>query len=66
MNVVINGKQEQLSDPITVAQLLLLLDLKEKKLAVEVNGDIIPRSLHGQHCLQNADVIEIVHAIGGG
>jgi sulfur carrier protein len=40
--------------------------LAERRVAVEVNGEIVPRSQHGDHQLKDGDVVEIVHALGGG
>ena len=50
----------------TISDLLAQLEIEGRRLAVEVNRDIIPKSEHAAHLLQDGDVIEIVHAIGGG
>ncbi|WP_111657699.1 sulfur carrier protein ThiS [Isoalcanivorax indicus] len=50
----------------TISDLLVQLEIHGRRLAVEVNRDIIPKSEHADHALQDGDVIEIVHAIGGG
>ena len=50
----------------TVAQLLLHQGLAERRVAVEVNGAIVPRSAHASRQLQDDDRVEIVHALGGG
>ena len=52
--------------PTTVLQLLQLEGLAERRVAVEVNGEIVPRSRHGEHALADGDRVEIVHALGGG
>ncbi len=62
----INGQQRQFSTPLSVSQLLLELDLAGKRVAVELNGEIVPRSQHGSVDLQNSDQLEIVVAVGGG
>ena len=41
-------------------------DVAGKRLAVEVNEEVVPRSEHGEYCLRDGDRVEIVHAIGGG
>jgi len=66
MEIQINGESRQVQDECTVAQLLESLSLANKRLAFEVNLEIVPRSDYAQHTLSEGDRIEIVHAIGGG
>ena len=66
MEVLVNGEARQLPEGMTIAQLLEAMALTGKRLAVEVNLEIVPRSTHGAHHLQAGDRVEIVHAIGGG
>ncbi|MGH8037958.1 MAG: sulfur carrier protein ThiS [Stenotrophomonas sp.] len=66
MNIQLNGDPRQLPQSATVLDLLQAEDLTQRRVAVEVNGEIVTRSLHGSHVLQDGDVIEIVHALGGG
>lgn len=66
MQIQLNGQPHTLSEPISLAQLLDTLGLADKRVAVELNQDIIPRSRHAQTPLQDGDVVEVVHAIGGG
>ncbi|NLC08650.1 MAG: sulfur carrier protein ThiS [Gammaproteobacteria bacterium] len=66
MHIQLNGKTYPLPQQLTLAQLLEQLELTGKRLAVEVNLAIVPRSQHEQHVLQAGDKVEIVHAIGGG
>ncbi|MFD0739244.1 sulfur carrier protein ThiS [Lysobacter koreensis] len=66
MDILLNGERRQLAPPTTVAQLLHAEGLAERRVAVEVNGQIVPRSRHEQHALAAGDRIEIVHALGGG
>jgi sulfur carrier protein len=49
-----------------VAALLAQTGHGERRVAVEVNREIVPRSRHGQHLLEDGDQVEIVQAIGGG
>ena len=51
---------------MTVAQLLAEIGLDTRKVAVERNEEIVPRSAYGQTALANGDALEIVHFIGGG
>jgi len=65
MQVTINGKSTILSGPVTVTDLLHDMNI-EGKVAVEINCAILPRSQFNQHQVNNGDIVEIVHAIGGG
>lgn len=66
MDILLNGSSRAIAPATSIAALLLLEGLAERRVAVEVNGEIIPRSLHGEHCLHVGDRVEIVHALGGG
>lgn len=66
MEILLNGGLRQVDAALSVLQLLQLEGLAERRVAVEVNGEIVPRSRHGEHCLADGDRIEIVHALGGG
>lgn len=62
----LNGHPHRTAAPCTVADLLVREHLAERRVAVEVNGAIVPRSAHQTHALMEGDHIEIVHALGGG
>jgi len=66
MNIQLNGQPRTLPAAATVLDLLQAEHLLERRVAVEVNGEIITRSLHASHLLADGDVVEIVHALGGG
>ncbi len=66
MKVVVNGEEKQFGVPLTVAQLLEEMGLAERRIAVEVNQEIVPRSRHGEVQLKDNDRVEVVFAIGGG
>jgi len=66
MQIVVNGETHEAPTEATVAALLVQLRLEGQRLAVELNGDIIPRSAWTAQRLNAADRIEIVRAIGGG
>ena len=66
MQISLNGELRDAPDGLTIATLLGELDLAGKRLAVEVNEDVVPRSEHPRHVLSPGDRVEIVHAIGGG
>lgn len=62
----VNGKPLRFDDGLNVAQVLEKLELKGKRLALERNGEIIPRSRFKQEMLYDGDKLEIVIAVGGG
>ena len=66
MQIILNGDQLELTDGSNLSQLINKLNLTGKRLAIEVNREIIPKSEHDEHTLQEGDQVEIVHAIGGG
>lgn len=69
MDIQINGESRHFpdrADPLTVAALVAELGYAGKRIAVEVNGDIVPRSQHGEARLAAGDCVEIVVAVGGG
>jgi sulfur carrier protein len=63
---VINGVEQELRAGLTVADLVRELMLEGKRIAVERNGDIVPRSLHAQTPIAPGDRVEVVVAVGGG
>jgi len=63
---MLNGKPHTVDDSITVEQLLESLLPPGRRVAVEVNEVIVPRTLHQQRSLSPGDRVEVVQAIGGG
>ena len=66
MNITPNGASRPLPAAISVADLLQELGYAGKRVAVERNGDIVPKSQHAQTVLADGDELEIVVAVGGG
>ncbi|ESQ98369.1 MULTISPECIES: sulfur carrier protein ThiS [Stutzerimonas stutzeri group] len=66
MHIQLNGEPYELPAGESVADLLVRLDLTGRRLAVELNRDIVPRSAHATTELSEGDHVEVVHAIGGG
>ncbi len=66
MDILLNGESRSVTEPCRVSDLLLAEGLGERRVAVEINGAIVPRSAHADHVLQAGDQVEIVHALGGG
>ena len=66
MELTINGEKRHIESAATVADLLSALGLEGKRIAVEKNGEIVPKSTHAQTPIAVTDKIEIVVAVGGG
>ncbi len=66
MQIEINGELKIVSEHLTAQQLLQELGMKNKRLALEINQEIVSRSSLSEHILQPGDKVEIIHAIGGG
>ncbi len=66
MEILLNGEPREIDDSTTAQQLIEQLGLAERRLAVEVNREILPRSRFAEHRFQPGDRVEIVQAIGGG
>ena len=64
--ITVNGSAREFAAPVTFDQLLGELELAGKRLAVERNGEIVPRSSFGQSRVADGDRIEVVMAVGGG
>jgi sulfur carrier protein len=66
IELTINGETRTFPAPLTLAQLIELLDLTGKRIAIEKNGEIVPRSQHAGTPLASGDRLEVVVAVGGG
>lgn len=66
IQIYVNGELKELAQTATLADLVAQLGLTGKRIAVEINTDIVPRSQHSETGLKAGDQVEIVHAIGGG
>ena len=66
MQIHLNGEPRVVEPAMTLAALLERAGLAGRRVAVEVNGTIVPRSRHPEHALTDGDRIEVVHALGGG
>ena len=66
IEIILNGTPRQLTAPLTVAALLEAEALTGKRVAVEKNGEIVPKSQHAATQLAAGDRLEIVVAVGGG
>ena len=66
MDILLNGDARELATTATLLDLLRAEGLADRRVAVEINGRIVPRSAHADVLLQAGDRVEIVHALGGG
>lgn len=66
MNIVLNGQPKTLTGPISVSALIDALGYTGKRIAVERNGEIVPKSTYAGVTLEAGDRLEIVVAVGGG
>ena len=66
IEIKVNGAAQEIASATSLHQLLKDLKLGDGKIAIEVNGEIVPRSLFLETILQADDHLEIVQAIGGG
>jgi sulfur carrier protein len=66
MQITVNGTLTDIPNDLNMAGLIERLDLTGKRLAVEVNQELVPRSQFDSHRLTADDRVEIIHAVGGG
>ena len=66
MNITVNGTTTRVDDAAPMSALVQQLGLAGRRIAVEVNEELIPRSRFNEHCLNEGDRVEIIHAVGGG
>jgi len=66
MRLTVNGEGREVPAGLTVRGLIELLELTDGPVAVEQNGEVVPRAEHGAAPLAEGDILEIVHFVGGG
>lgn len=66
MQIHVNGAPTEVKDRATLAELIDQMDLGGRRLAVEINEELVPRSRFEDHHLAPQDRVEIIHAVGGG
>ena len=66
MQIIVNGEDKQVEPGLTAAALVEQMGLGGRRIAMEVNREILPRSRYAEHAFVDGDRIEIVHAVGGG
>ena len=66
MKLTINGESREIPHAMSIADLVVHLGLTEGPVAVELNREIVPRGEHSKKNVNDGDVLEIVHMVGGG
>ena len=66
IQVIVNGAAQRYEQPLALSEVVHKLALAGKKIAVEKNGEIVPKSAHGSTMVLDGDRLEIVVAVGGG
>ena len=66
MQIIVNGEPREVSDGLSAEQLVTDMEITGKRIAMEVNLEIVPRSSYAEYTFQAGDKVEIVHAVGGG
>jgi thiamine biosynthesis protein ThiS len=66
MNIIVNGDVQQVAQHITLIDFLQSISQPTTNIAIEVNNEIVPRSLYEEFILRDNDRIEIIKAVGGG
>lgn len=66
IQIILNGKLHNIKEKTNIISLLETLSLSEKKVAVEINEEVVPRDSYAKKFLSSKDRVEIVHFIGGG
>jgi sulfur carrier protein len=66
ITVSINGDSRQFKQPFSITELVAEMNYTGKRIALERNGEIVPRSTFAEQMLKDGDKLEIVVAVGGG
>jgi sulfur carrier protein len=66
LKISLNGIEQRIEPSTSVSALLAENGYAQRKVAVEINHEIVPKSSHAQRLLRDGDSVEIVHALGGG
>ena len=66
MEIIVNGQAQNVPNGYTAEQLVKSLELAGKRIAMEVNEEIVPKSSYPNYAFSAGDRVEVVHAVGGG
>ncbi|MBS0589272.1 MAG: sulfur carrier protein ThiS [Proteobacteria bacterium] len=64
--IELNGETRHIASDTSVAMLLAAAGYADRRVAIEINREIVPKSSHHERLLHDGDRVEIVHALGGG
>ena len=66
MQYVLNGESHETPGPLSVHDLLGRFDLRRQRVAVAINGEVVPKSRFAEASIREGDKVEVIHAVGGG
>ena len=66
MKIIVNGEEISIPEDSNIQDLVAELGFKNKRIAIEVNKAIIPKSKHKSYLLASSDRVEVINAVGGG
>ena len=66
MKIIVNGEEISLPEHSNIHDLIAQLGYSNKRIAIEINEVIIPKSKHQSHFLESLDSVEVINAVGGG
>lgn len=66
MKIIVNGEQREVAEGLCLSDLVTELGLSGRRIAIELNQDLVPRAEHGACALSAGDHVEIITAVGGG
>ena len=66
MKIIVNGEEISLPEDSNIQDLVAKLGYKNKRIAIELNEAIIPKSKYQSHLLESLDKVEVINAVGGG
>ena len=66
MKIIVNGEEISIPEDSNIQDLVAELGYKNKRIAIEVNEAIIPKSKHQSYLLESSDRVEVINAVGGG
>ena len=64
--ITVNGKETEIKLPVTAEEYLMESGYRISRIAVELNGEILPKRLYAETILRDGDVLEVVSFVGGG
>ncbi|MFT6220781.1 MAG: sulfur carrier protein [Candidatus Endobugula sp.] len=66
LTISLNGEKVNLSEPLTINDLLAEKEYQNEKVALAINGSFVPRSQYGETIINDSDEVDVIQAVGGG